>query len=106
MINWIVKSIPITKLEEWKGNPRKISKENFELLKASFEKFGHARTLTVNPLGDKFEIIGGNQSKRALKELGYKEINCNIPDRELTEDEKKELSVKLNNINKGQGEWD
>lgn len=105
-ITWSLQTIPITKLKEWSGNPRKITEDDLQELKNSFTEFGHARTLTVCPDGKKFCIIGGNQSKKALSELGITEIQCSVASRELSDDEKKKLSVFLNHRNKGEGEWD
>jgi hypothetical protein len=105
-LTWSLKIIPVSQLKEWEGNPRKISKEDIDELKKSFQEFGHARTLTVCPEGDLYIIIGGNQSKKALTELKYKEIQCSVASRELTEQEKKKLSVFLNHRSKGEGEWD
>ena len=105
-MNWELRTIKVKDLIEWSGNPRKISREDLDNLKQSFVEFGHARTLTVAPEGKKFVIIGGNQSLKALKELGFKEIQCSVADREMTEQEKQKLSVFLNHRAKGEGEWD
>lgn len=105
-MKWKTETLPVSKLQEWKGNPRTISDEDLEELKRSFEEFEQARTLTVNPIGKgKYEIIGGNQSLRALRELGYKQIQCSIPDKALTETQKRKLSIVLNHRDKGEGEW-
>jgi len=105
-MNWELRTIKVKDLIEWSGNPRKISREDLDNLKQSFVEFGHARTLTVAPEGKKFVIIGGNQSLKALKELDFKEIQCSVCDREMTEQEKQKLSVFLNHRSKGEGEWD
>ena len=105
-MNWELRTIKVKDLIEWSGNPRKISREDLDNLKQSFIEFGHARTLTVAPDGKKFVIIGGNQSLKALKELDFKEIQCSVCDREMTEQEKQKLSVFLNHRSKGEGEWD
>ena len=105
-MNWELRTIKVKDLIEWSGNPRKISREDLDNLKQSFIEFGHARTLTVAPEGKKFVIIGGNQSLKALKELDFKEIQCSVCDREMTEAEKQKLSVFLNHRSKGEGEWD
>ena len=104
-LTWSLQTIEIDKLQEWEGNPRLISMTDFELLKQSFVEFGHARTLTVSPENGIYCIIGGNQSKRALLELGFKEIQCSVASRPLTEPEKQKLSIFLNHRSKGEGEW-
>jgi site-specific DNA-methyltransferase (adenine-specific) len=48
-------------------------------------------------------IIGGHQRKHVLESTGVKEIECWIPDRELTEREVEELNIRLN---KNTGSWD
>ncbi len=48
-------------------------------------------------------IIGGHQRLKVLKKMGIKEIEVNVPDRELSQDEVDELCVRLN---KNTGEWD
>lgn len=104
-LEWTLKTIPINQLEEWAENPRKISREDLDNLKQSFIEYGHARTLTVVPEGKKFVIIGGNQSKKALLELEYTDIQCSVASRPLTETEKRKLSIHLNHRSKGEGEW-
>jgi hypothetical protein len=105
-IIWTLKTLKTADLIEWADNPRKISKKDFRELKNSFKEFDQARTLTVAPDGSNYVIIGGNQSKRALLELGYEEIQCSVANRELNEEEKRKLSVLLNPLTKGQGVWD
>jgi hypothetical protein len=105
-INWSLQIIEVENLQEWKDNPRKISKKDFNILKNDFLKFNQARTLTVSPEGDHFIIIGGNQSKKALQDLKYKTVQCSVADRELTESEIRELSILLNHRTIGQGSWD
>ncbi|MFA5420298.1 MAG: ParB N-terminal domain-containing protein [Bacteroidales bacterium] len=103
---WALKTISIDQLKEWDQNPRKISREDLDNLKQSFQEYGHARTLTVSPLGKGFEIIGGNQSLKCLRELEVKEVACSVASRPLTETEKRKLSIYLNHRGKGEGEWE
>ena len=48
-------------------------------------------------------IIGGHQRKHVLEASGVKEIECWIPDRELSDKEVEELNIRLN---KNTGSWD
>ncbi len=83
-----IKELPIGMLVENKGqipdvpkNPRKISKRRFEELKASIERSPEMRKLSevkVFPFGGKYVVIGGNQRKKAYKELGYETVLCKI----------------------------
>jgi len=81
-------------------NPRQLSETQKELLKESVNKFNLADPIIINSNNT---IIGGHQRIKVLKELGFVEIDVRIPDRELTEDEEKELNLRLN---KNTGEWD
>ena len=65
---------PISRLKEWKRNPREIDAKGLKRLKAHIERFGLYKPLIVNtnpkaePRG---AIAGGNMRLRALNELGY-----------------------------------
>lgn len=61
-------------------NPRKITKEKFNLLLQSLDKSNltQIRPLDVIELEGKFIVLSGNQRLRALKELKIKEVPCNV----------------------------
>lgn len=62
-------------------NPRKIEKVQLERLKKSLVKdkeFLNARPLIVNK--NNMHVVGGNQRLSAAKELGWKEIPCELFD--------------------------
>lgn len=100
MIKWTLQSFSIDKLKDHPKNPRKLTKEQYEQLKASIEKFG----LIDKPVCTKDgRIIGGHQRKNILKKLGVKKIDCYVPDRDLSEKEIDELCIRLN---KATGNWD
>lgn len=61
----------ISKLKEWKDNPRSIKKKDFERLKRQIEKLGQYKPLLITPDG---LVIGGNMRLKAYRELGIKEI--------------------------------
>ena len=83
-----IKELPIDLLVENKGqipgvpkNPRKISKRRFEELKMSIERSPEMRKLSevkVYPFNGKYVVLGGNQRKKAYKELGYKTVLCKV----------------------------
>jgi ParB-like chromosome segregation protein Spo0J len=81
-------------------NPRKLSDEQKGQIKKSLEKFNLADPIIIN-LDNK--IIGGHQRIKVLLELGVEEIDVRVPNRQLTEEEEKELNLRLN---KNTGEWD
>ena len=61
-------------------NPRKITKEKYNLLLQSLDKSNltQIRPLDVVEHEGKFIVLSGNQRLRALKELKVKEVPCNI----------------------------
>lgn len=91
-------------------NPRKINAPDFENMKKSIQtdpKMLNYRGLLVAPHGDKFVVIGGNQRLKALRELGYKEVSCEIMDDldEIPEEERSETirrRIMADNANYGQ----
>jgi DNA modification methylase len=80
-------------------NPRKISEAELEKLKNSIKKFGYVELVIFNQKTN--TIVGGHQRLKALKELGFTEVECVIGS--WTEAEEKELNIALNKIS---GEWD
>jgi ParB-like chromosome segregation protein Spo0J len=100
MIKWHLETRKISELSPHPSNPRKLTKEQHAQLKKSLDKFGLIDKPIVTQEG---QILGGHQRLRILKEEGYKEIECWIPDREMTEHEIDELLIRLN---KNTGEWD
>ena len=96
----------VSQLKLNKKNPRKISPQQMEKLKASIEKF--PKMMSLRPIvydPDTMEVLGGNQRLLAIRALGMKEI----PDDwaksadELTEEEKREFILR-DNIQAG--DWD
>ena len=96
----------VSQLKLNKKNPRKISPQQMEKLKASIEKF--PKMMSLRPIvyePDTMEVLGGNQRLLAIRALGMKEI----PDDwaksadELTEEEKREFILR-DNIQSG--DWD
>ena len=83
-------------------NPRKLSRKQFEDLKASLQGFGVVEPAVVNINPERMNVIvGGHQRIKVAKDLGLKEFPCvevNLPlERE------KELNIRLN---RNVGEWD
>lgn len=91
----------ITELKPYEFNPRNITDKGLADLEKSIGKFGLAEPIAINTNGT---IIGGHARYFALKKHGVKEVNCYEPDHELSEQEMKELNIRLNkNI---AGDWD
>lgn len=100
-LKWKEVTKNISELQPYEFNPRNITDKGLEDLTKSIDKFGLAEPIVINTDN---VIIGGHARYFVLKNLGTKECKCYIPSRKLSEDEVKELNVRLNkNI---AGEWD
>ncbi len=84
----------------WKENPRKISKIAMEKLKEKIIQSGFHSVIVIDTDNT---IISGNQRKTALIQLGIKQVNVLIPDRKLSDEERRKIAIE-SNIN--DGEWD
>lgn len=102
-MNWKLETKNISDVKPYGNNPRRITEKGMKDLKKSIGKFGLAEPIVINTDGT---IIGGHARYLALKEKGVKEFDCYIPDRELTEDELKELNVRLNKNIAGEFDFD
>ena len=87
--------VPIEKCELWDKNPRGITKKDFDRLKRQIKKLGFYKPLIVCEEGNDYVVLGGNMRLRALKELGYKEVEVSVVDCR-TEAEKIEYSLSDN----------
>lgn len=82
----VIKEIPIDLIDENTGqipevpeNPRRITDEDFELLKRSIQESPEMKQLDevkVFPYNGRYIAIGGNHRTRAYKELGWKNVLC------------------------------
>jgi len=80
-------------------NPRKISSDEMEKLKASLKEFGCVRPLLINQKSG--ALVAGHQMLEAAKQLGWKELPYMEIDLPL--DKEKALNILLNKV---QGSWD
>jgi hypothetical protein len=101
-INWTLQQFNIDELTDYYKNPRSLSDKEFKQLKTSLDKFGMIDKPIVNA-DSLHTIIGGHQRKHVLEASGVTEIECWIPDRELSDKEVEELNIRLN---KNTGQWD
>ena len=84
----VVKDLPIDQIFENVGqipdvpeNPRRITDEDFELLKKSIQESPEMKNLDevkVFPFDGNYIAIGGNHRLRAYKELEWKNVRCKI----------------------------
>lgn len=84
-------------------NPRRISEKEKRDLQDSIKEFGRVAPIILNTGSRENIIIGGEQRIHIYADLGYAEIECMIPSRELTLDEEKKLNLRLNH---NTGSWD
>ena len=101
-ITWSLKTFQIDELTDYAKNPRSLTKQQFEQLKKSLDKFGLIDKPIINA-DEKHTVIGGHQRLRVLRSENQKSVECWYPSRELDEKEVEELNIRLN---KNTGEWD
>lgn len=101
-MKWTLEKRRIKDLKPYPRNPRQLSKKQAAHLQESLDKFGLCEPIVINQ--DNL-IIGGHQRIRTLKKLEHKEVDCYVPDRQLTEQEVDELCIRLNQ-NVGSWDWD
>ena len=83
-------------------NPRQLSNEQHEQIKASLKRFGFVDPVIVNTHEDRKNIIiGGHMRTRVAESLGFEEVPC--VELCLNLDQEKELNIRLN---KNTGEFD
>ena len=81
-------------------NPRQITEEELKKLETSLNEFGYIEPIIVNDVNN--HIVGGNQRCKALKQLGYEEVDVVYVHIEDIHKEKA-CNVALNKIS---GDWD
>jgi DNA modification methylase len=102
-ITWTEIKVKVANLIPADYNPRKISAKERAELTTSVEQFGRVEPVIINTGTRKNCVIGGHQRLKIYADLGVVEIEAKAPSRELTEDEEKELNLRLN---KNTGSWD
>jgi len=104
MLKWHNERRRVGSLIKWPINPRRISEEQTENLKASLKKFNLADPIIIDVDNT---IVGGHQRLTVLKLLGRQEeeIDVRVPSRKLTDEEFRELALRLN-LNQGEWDWE
>ena len=92
-MKWHLEKRLLADLREWETNPRDLTIKGIADLRKSLEKFGCAEPLVINTDN---VICGGHGRKKVLTMMGITEVDCYLPDRELTAAEFKELNIRLN----------
>jgi len=99
-ITWSAEKRNISDLIPAEYNPRQMTEKQAENLEKSLSKFDLAAPIIINQNNT---VIGGHQRINILKRAGKLEVDVRVPDRQLSEEEEKELNLRLN---KNLGEWD
>jgi len=103
-----ITNLPVSKLKHYERNPRKISKDQFEILKANMLKdteFLSRRPILVTQTEDGTNLVyAGNQRVRAAKKLGWKELPC-IVDICLSEQQIRDRVI-IDNLHNGEFDYD
>lgn len=100
-LTWVLETRQMSDLRLWQDNPRLIKEKGFSDLEKSIDKFGLAEPLVIQPDG---LIIGGHARFRVLIKKGFTQADCYVPNRMLTDEEYRELNIRLNaNV---AGVWD
>jgi len=99
-MKWTIETRKIKDLKDYSKNPRKLTHEQAAHLQVSLEKFGLIDKPIINSDNT---IIGGHQRVRLLKKMGHKEVECYVPEVQLTDKEVEELNIRHN---KNTGEFD
>lgn len=95
-----IHKVPINTLTSPDWNPRQITEEELTKLENSLKEFGYIEPIIVNDVNN--HIVGGNQRCKALRQLGYEEVDVVYVHIEDLAKEKA-CNVALNKIS---GEWD
>lgn len=101
MINWKIEKRDIDSLVGYEKNPRRFTEKGLKDLKKSLENLGDANIITINADNT---VLGGHARLSVMKQLGYKEVDVKVPDRQLDEKTVQEVVIRLNANTAG--EWD
>lgn len=91
-----VTEVLLDQLREAPWNPNEADDATMRRLAASIGRFGTVLPLVVRPVGENFEVIGGNQRLRIYREQGVTIVPCVVV--ELDELQAKLLAQGLNAI--------
>jgi ParB-like chromosome segregation protein Spo0J len=93
-----ITKVKISELKQAEYNPRRLTKKQYEDLKASLEKFGLVDPIIINSDNT---VIGGHQRLKIVRELGASEVPTVRVN--LSKEDERELNIRLN---KNTGEFD
>lgn len=99
---WTQETRHVSELKSHPNNPRRVPKDKFNVLLNNIKNNGYTNRLIINT---KNLVLGGNQRLRALKELGYSEVEVLVPNRDLTLDEEDRINI-TDNLSAGDWNFD
>lgn len=101
-MKWTTETRKLSEIIPYEHNPRQMTSDQYEALKASLEKFSLAEIPVINTDN---KLLAGHQRVKILLELYGKdyEIPVRIPDKKLTEKDCQEYNIRSN---KNTGSWD
>jgi ParB family chromosome partitioning protein len=88
--------LPLAALTEASWNANKMDGSMMIHLRESIRRYGLVENLVVRPLGERYEVLSGNQRLEVIRELGFETGICVVV--ELGDNEAKLLSQALNHI--------
>tara|TARA_R100001509_G_scaffold120201_1_gene74462 strand:+ start:2015 stop:2548 length:534 start_codon:yes stop_codon:yes gene_type:complete len=100
-IKWHLEKRKVKDLKPYEKNPRIISEIGLDQLKRSFDEIGFAQPININL--DNTILSGHARVQQLLKE-NIEEVDCYVPDRQLTPKQEEAVIIRMNkNV---AGEWD
>lgn len=103
-LTWNTEKRKISDLKGYSKNPRQISKDQFQQLLTSMEKFDYVELVAIDLDNT---IIAGHMRIKAMKKLKKNSeiIEVRVPSRKLTEEEFDEYLIR-SNLNRGSFDFD
>ena len=92
-IVWHIEKRKVADLKPYKKNPRIINEVGLHSLKKSFDEIGFAQPININL--DNTILSGHARVQQLLKE-GVVEVDCYVPDRQLTPKQEEAVIIRMN----------
>ncbi len=90
---WITRRVKLAELKPFEHNPRKATKEQFDRLITSIQRFGyHALIMATHDL----RVIDGHHRLKALRQLGFKDIEVRVAAEPMPDEMFKEMVIRAN----------
>lgn len=95
---WENKTVAVTDIKPYDGNPRIMNQVQAELLTISLSEFGLAEVILLNK---DMTLIAGHQRLRTLTMQGSATVDCRVATEQLSDDDFRELNIR-DNLNIGE----